>query len=268
MKRLKLVLMVSILSLLLISGAANAQRALIILGDTYVEPEAEFVKTAIASVGYDSDIVKINSNTGNRGWADAIDARTIDFTKYAFVYFTWNGPGHDNAYFMKGTEDAFRKWVENGGIVWMDAFDDNFKDENGNQVGLWMPIDKYPAKVVNTADSDIEVTQAGKDTGLFTTPNAVDLSALTLDDNFAELAPEYVVLANRTDGAGAAAIQLKYGKGYYIGMCIDTRDAARLAAAQPMIENALVYVSKLLLLSAAAVNPSSGLPTTWGEIKR
>jgi len=169
---------------------------------------------------------------------------------------------------MKGTENAIRGSVEKGGIVWMDAFDDNFKDDNGNQVGLWMPIDKYPAKVVNTADSDIEVTDAGKATGLFTTPNAVDLAALTLDDNFTELAPEYVVLANRKDGNGAAAIQLAYGKGYYVGMCIDTRDAARLAAAKPMIENVLFYLAKLVAASATPVSSHDKLPALWGSIKK
>ncbi len=267
MKKLLMFSLMFALLVLLCSEGVNAQRALILVGDTYVEPEAELVKTIIASAGYESDIVKINSNPGNRGWADAIDPATIDFTKYALIYFTWNGPGHDSAYFMKGTEQAIRKWVENGGIVWMDAFDDNFKDDNGNQVGLWFPIDKYPAKVLNTADSSIEVTEAGKKTGIFTTPNNVDLEALVLDDNFAEQSPEYVVLANRTDGNGIAAFQIQYGKGYYIGMCIDTRDAARLTASTPMIQNALTYILNLVTLSASPVNPQKSLSATWGEIK-
>lgn len=255
------------LLVLLCSQVANAQRALIIVGDTYAEPEAELVKATIASVGYESDIVKVNPNPNNRGWADAIDPATINFTKYVLIYFTWNAPGHDGAYFMKGTEQAIRKLIENGGVVWMDAFDDNFKDENGNQVGLWFPIDKYPAKILNTADSSIEVTDEGKKTGIFTFPNNVDLEALILDDNFAEQSPEYVVLAKRTDGNGMAAFQLQYGKGYYLGMCIDTRDAARLASATPMIQNALVYITKLLALSASPVNSQKSLSITWGEVK-
>ncbi len=267
MKNLSVFSLVLALLALLCSEGVNAQRALILVGDTYVEPEAELVKATIASVGYESDIVKINSNPANRGWADATDPATIDFTKYALIYFTWNGPGHDGAYFMKGTEQAIRKLVENGGIVWMDAFDDNFKDENGNQVGLWFPIDKYPAKILNTADSSIEVTEEGKKTGIFAFPNNVDLEALVLDDNFAEQSPEYAVLATRKDGNGVAAFQLQYGKGYYLGMCIDTRDAARLTAATPMIQNALMYIAKLLALSASPVNPQKSLSITWGEVK-
>jgi hypothetical protein len=268
MKKFIVLSLVFILVTLLCSNFAIAQKALILVGDTYVEPEAGLVKVTIATKGFDSDIVKINSDPNNRGWADATDPTTIDFSKYALAYFTWNAPGHDLAYFMKGTEQAFRKWVENGGIVWLDAFDDNFIDENGNQAGLWFPIDQYPAKVINTADSDVEVTQAGKDIELFSYPNVVDLTALTLDDNFTEMAPEYVVLATRTDGNGAAAFQLKYGKGYYVGMCIDTRDAARLAAAAPLIQNALVYATKLLLLSASPVTSQKSLSVTWSEIKK
>lgn len=267
MKNLIVFSIVFALLVLLCSEGVNAQKALILVGDTYAEAEAELVKLTIASVGYDSDIVKINPNPGNRGWADATDPATINFTKYALIYFTWNGPGHDGAYFMKGTEQVIRKWVESGGIVWMDAFDDNFKDENGNQVGLWFPIDKYPAKILNTADSSIEITEEGKKTGIFTTPNNVDLEALVLDDNFAEQSPEYVVLATRKDGNGIAAFQLQYGKGYYLGMCIDTRDAARLTAATPMIQNALTYIAKLLFLSASPVNSQKSLSIKWGEIK-
>jgi hypothetical protein len=266
MKRLTFALIALVLGLSL-SGPANAQKALILGGDNYTDAEAALVKETISAVGLDADIVNINSDVDNRGWADAVDASTIDFSQYALVYFTWNGPGHDEAYFIKGAEDALKSWVENGGVVWMDAFDDNYTDEQGNQVGLWMPVDQYPVTIANTGDSDIEVTPEGTATGIFTTPNAVDLAALTLDDNFTNLAPQYVVLANRTDGNGAAAIQLAYGKGYYVGMCIDTRDAARLEAAKPMIENALFYLAKLVAMASAPVNPHHSLSTTLGSIK-
>lgn len=267
MKNLFMLSVIFVLLVFLCSEVVNAQRALILVGDTYAEAEAELVKATIASVGYESDIVRINPDPANRGWANATDPATINFAKYMLVYITWNGPGHDGAYFMKGSEQAIRKLVENGGIVWMVAFDDNFKDENGNQVGLWFPIDRYPAKILNTADSSIEVTEEGKKTGIFTFPNNVDLEALVLDDNFAEQSPEYVVLATRKDGNGIAAFQLKYGKGYYLGMCIDTRDAARLTAATPMIQNALMYIAKLIALSASPVDSQKSLSATWGEIK-
>lgn len=224
-------------------------------------------KRLLKSKGLKADIVKINPKVDSRGWADAVDPSTIDFSQYVGAYFTWNAPGHDGNYFMKGAEEAFRKWVQSGGIVWMDAFDDNYKDDNGNQIGLWMPIDKYPAKVLNTADSDIEVTPAGIALGIFSNPNVVDLAAITLDDNFADLSPEYEILATRKDGNGVAAFQLKYGKGYYIGMCIDTRDQARLEAAKPLIINALLYMLQLWTLSASPVNPLNSLPTKWGDMK-
>ena len=269
MRKVIFYLFTQILLLLLICGIVNAQTGLVILGDTYTEAEGELVKATIIAAGYKCDVVKINADVNNRGWADGISASTIDFTKYALVYFAWNAPGHDGAYFMKGAEANFRKWVENGGIVIMDAFDDNFKDDQGNQVGLWFPIDKYPAKILNTADSDVEVTQAGKDLGIFDAPNKVDLNALVLDDNFAETNdPAYEILGTRKDGNGAFAFQLKYGKGYYIYTCVDTRDATRLASAKPLIENLLTYAAKLLVLGASSVDSHNCITTKWGEIKR
>lgn len=257
-----------VLGMLLVSSIANAQRGLVILGDTYTEAEGELIKATIVGAGYQCDIAKINTNVNNRGWADGISAAKIDFSKYALVYFAWNAPGHDGEYFMKGAETAFRKWVENGGIVIMDAFDDNFKDDQGNQVGLWFPIDKYPAKIVNTADSDVEVTDAGKKLGIFDTPNKVDLNALVLDDNFADIkAPECEILGNRKDGNGVFAFQLKYGKGYYIYTCIDVRDTPRLTAAKPLIENLLTYALKLIVMGASSVDSHKALATAWGILK-
>lgn len=267
MKKIMTFIMVVTL-VLLFSSLAIGQKALILVGDNYSEAEAELAKATIASAGFAADIVKVNPDPANRGFADAVDVTKINYSQYDLFYFTWNAPGHDGKYFLKGAEDAIRSRVENGGVVWMSAFDDNFKDESGNQAGLWFPIDKFPAKIINTADSDIEVTAEGKATGMFNTPNAADLAALILDDNFAELAPGYVVLANRTDGQGPAAIQLPYGKGYYVGMCIDTRDAARLTASKPLIENALFYLAKLIALGASPVNSKDKLAVTWGSIKK
>lgn len=259
------------------AGLASAEyKVLILAGDNYTEGEIEFIKslTSIGDFTFSYDVVAINPDVGNRGWADAEDLSQLSraeiegaLAQADIVYFTWNGPGHDKGYFMKGAEEPFREWVKNGGVVWMDAFDDNFTDEQGNQIGLWFPVDEYPAKIANTADSDVEITPEGEASGLFSKPNAVDVNALTLDDNFTDLAPGYVVLANRTDGKGAAAIQLAYGSGYYVSMCIDVRNADRLETAKPMIENALYYLA-VLKSSAAAVDPADKLSTTWGDIKR
>ena len=278
MKRCILVLALAVFFAL--AGLASAEyKVLVIASDNYVESggEIDYI-TSLTQIGeytFSYDVLKINTDEGNRGWADATDLSTLSeaeinetLSKTDIIYFTWNGPGHDEGYFMKGTENAVREWVKNGGVIWMDAFDDNFTDDQGNQIGLWFPIDEFPAQIANTADSDVEITPEGEASGLFSEPNKVDVNAITLDDNFAGDLSGYKILANRVDGNGAAAIQLPYGSGYYVGMCIDTRDAGKLEPAKPLIENALYYCAALKASAVTAVDPNDKLSTTWGEIKR
>ena len=94
---------------------------------------------------------------------------------YQIIWLIWNGPGHDESYFFEGVEGDFLNWVENGGFICMSAFDDNFTDADGNQIGGWMPIDQHPATVSNTGDSELTVTPEGEATGIF---DGVDLSGL------------------------------------------------------------------------------------------
>lgn len=182
------------------------------------------------------------------------------------VWMPWNAPGHDGLYFMDGSETAFKDWVKAGGAVWISGFDDNYKDAAGKQVGGWMPIDESPVTVLNTADSDIALTPDGEKSSLFTTPNKVDLNALTLDDNFADLDSKWVVLGKRADNNQPAICYLPYGKGVYLEACIDTRDDARTAAAKPLMENALVFLAAMLG-TPTAVEPSGKLATSWGVVK-
>lgn len=122
------------------------------------------------------------------------------------VWFPWNGPGHDGNYFMGGAEEAFRNWVAEGHAVWISAFDDNYTDQNGKQIGGWFPIDEYPDVIVqNTGDAEVEITDEGKASGLFSEPNDIDTSALVLDDNWANLPDDFVVLAIRQDNNQPAA---------------------------------------------------------------
>jgi len=182
------------------------------------------------------------------------------------AWLAWNGPGHDGAYFMEGSEAAFRNWVKNGGAVWISAFDDNFKDPAGKQVGAWLPIDESPVTVQNTADADIILTPEGEKSTLFTKPNKVDLNALILDDNFADLDTKWVILGKRADNNQPAVCYLPYGKGIYLEACIDTRDDARTAAAKPLIENGLVFLADFIG-TPTAVEPSGKLATSWGSLK-
>lgn len=190
----------------------------------------------------------------------------LKFTDYDIIWLAWNGPGHDGDYFMNDVEEDTLKFVENGGVVYMSAFDDNYKDQKGRQIGGWMPIDKYPCLVMNTGDSDVIITPAGEKTTLFTVPNKLttaDLNALTLDDNLDPQSPEYLVLAMRTDNKAPAIAQLKYGKGAYVHCCIDARST--FPAATKLIENMLNYI--ITLGKGLSVDKQAKLSTTWANIK-
>jgi hypothetical protein len=194
---------------------------------------------------------------------EAVENGEVDFMQYDIIWFTWNGPGHDGDYFMEGAEEAIVEFVREGGGVWVSAFDDNYQDQNGRQIGGWMPLDEFPATIQNTGDSATEITPEGEASGLFDNPNKVDLDAATLDDNYAGVGDEWLVLATRTDNSQPAAFRLPYGKGSYVGVCIDARST--FPAAEPLLENALAYFARLKV--GMAVELAGKLAATWGRIK-
>jgi hypothetical protein len=183
------------------------------------------------------------------------------------VWMPWNAPGHDGNYFMGGAEEAFSKWVQEGGVVWISAFDDNYRDPNGKQIGSWMPIDKHPVVVMNTGDSNVTITPEGDKSGLFAKPNKVDMNAVVLDDNFSALDKDWAVLATRDDNKQPAVCSLVWGKGLYLEACIDTRDAGLAGAAKPLIENGLLYLANIVS-SGLAVEPSGKLTIPWAQLKQ
>jgi len=204
---------------------------------------------------------------GGKRPIDWVKDGKLKFTDYDIIWLAWNGPGHDGDYFMNDVEEDIIKFVENGGIVYMSAFDDNYKDKNGKQIGSWMPIDKFPCAVMNTADSDVEITPEGAKTTLFSVPNKItntDLNALVLDDNLDPQSDAYVTLATRTDNKKPAIVQLKYGKGAYISFCIDARST--FPAATKMVENMLNYIATLG--KGMSVDRVGKLSTTWASLKR
>ena len=70
------------------------------------------------------------------------------------------------------------------------------------------------------------------------------------------------ILATRDDNGEPAAIQLNYGAGAYIEVCVDARST--FPAAEPLFENILAYMASAVVTS---VEPSGKLSTTWGELK-
>ena len=229
--------------------------------------EAAFLTTVTSAGGHSFSYTSIGVNfPGNTHPVDGsvelgaeIAAGSINLSDYQIIWMTWNGPGHDGDYFLESAEAALLGFVSDGGVIVLTAFDDNFTDAAGNQVGGWMPIADHPATISNTGDSELTVTPEGDATGIF---DGVDLSGLTLDDNFANTDPAYVILATRDDNGEAAAFQLDYGSGSYLGVCIDARST--FPAAEPLVTNILAYLADEV---ATSVEPVGKMPTVWGNVK-
>lgn len=248
-------------------------KVLIFIGDSSAVIEATTLKS-FEKIGENTfNFTEVNIATGGtRPIAggvkpvDEVKKGNLKFSDYNIIWFAWNGPGHDGDYFLDGVEEDLLKFVENGGIIYISAFDDNYRDKKGNQIGTWMPIEKYPCAVMNTGDSDVEITPEGEKTSLFSKPNKLtnkELNALTLDDNFDPQSNEYITLALRTDNKKPAIVQLNYGKGAYINCCIDARST--FPAANPLIENMLNYMASLS--KKLAVDYKGKFPLLWGKIK-
>jgi hypothetical protein len=255
---------------------ADEYKVLIILGDSSGQAESTVIKS-FDKIGENTfKFTELNIATGaTRPIAGAVKAADevkngkLNFSDYKIIWFTWNTPGHDSEYFLEGVEANLLKFVEGGGVIFISAFDDNFKDKNGNQIGTWMPIDKYPCTVQNTADTDVEITPEGEKSLLLNVPNKLvnaDLNAITMDDNFAPAAKEYIVLATRVDNKQPAIVQLNYGKGAYVGCCYDARTS--FPAATKLVQNALNYLASLgKTPTTTAVNPMTKISSVWGGLK-
>ncbi|MBD3182126.1 hypothetical protein GF312_07535 [Candidatus Poribacteria bacterium] len=264
-------LLISVFIILIVSGLAFSEdfNVLVILGDQSAQAEAAVVESFDTVEGNNFNFTELNIATGGtRPIAGGVipAEEEINWSEYQMIWFAWNGPGHDGDYFMEGTEEDLVSFVENGGVIYFSAFDDNYRDPEGNQIGGWLPIDEFPCGVDNTGDANAEITPEGEATVLFSVPNKIDdadLSALVLDDNLAPAADEYVVLATRTDNNQPAAVMLPYGKGAYVHVCIDARST--FPAATDLVENLLNYMANLTV--PMAVEPNMKLYTIWGNIK-
>ncbi|MBD3182127.1 hypothetical protein GF312_07540 [Candidatus Poribacteria bacterium] len=251
-----------------VSMAANLN-VLIVLGDSSAVAEADVVES-YAEIGGDTfTFERLNVAAGGTRpiegalvMADEISNGSLDLNDYDIMWLTWNAPGHDGDYFFAGAEEAILSFVEGGGMVYIAAFDDNFTDADGNQIGGWMPIADHPATVSNTGDSELTVTPEGEATGIF---DGVDTSGLVLDDNYANTDDAYAILAIRDDNGEPAAVMLPYGNGLYIEVCLDARST--FPAAEPLVGNVLSYMASLAAESPTAVEPEHKLSITWGDIK-
>jgi hypothetical protein len=90
---------------------------------------------------------------------------------------------------------------------------------------------------------DATPTAAGIASGLFSTPNTVDLDDLFLDDFWVNLDASWTILATRDDSGEAAVEYLPWGDGVYLHVCMNSWSAAAISAALPLMENGLTFLT-------------------------
>ena len=193
------------------------------------------------------DVIKVNPNSDN--WGDPYNAERLserDLSFYDIIWFTWSAIGHGGEYFIADAEILIKDFVKRGGIVWASAMD-NSNTPEGKWRGGWLPIDRYPIDVRDSRDINVNITEEGNKTGIFTWPHKVDPNALVTDDHWVPRNRRhgYKILATRQDNEEPVGIQLRWGDGYYVALAIDTRDAVRSAQSKTFIENALCYLASL-----------------------
>ncbi len=228
-------------------------RVLVVVGDNRSgEPAILESLTKIEGLEFQFTTVHINDNPDNRGDANnAVKLSSIVLSDYDIIWFTWNAPGHDGAYFLEDADRAVRDFVHKGGIVWASAMDNNVTPPDGVHTtepqwrGDWMPVNRHPVRVINSKDSNVRVTDDGQKTGLFTWPHSVNVDTLVTDDHWVTNDASYRKLAIREDNSDAVSLQLQWGDGYYVTFAVDTRDSHRTTMARPLIENALCYLANL-----------------------
>lgn len=177
--------------------------------------------------------------------------------QYDVIWLGWNCTSDDGAYSRDNDADLITAYVKAGGILVTSASDNNgWKSD-------WLPA---AVTVLDTGDYDLDITEEGK--GLFSKPNNIKPADPVMDERYSAIDKKWTVLAWGVGMKGneAGAIQIASGKGLYLLVSIDTRNAGNTQVALPLMENmlnyALTYVGSL-----KSVGFGGKLVTIWASIK-
>jgi hypothetical protein len=116
-------------------------------------------------------------------------------------------------------------------------------------------------RVVKSKDTGILITSYGNTSGLFSTPNRINVDTIATDHHWVTADKAYQRFAIRRDNNDAVGLQLRWGAGFYVSFAVDTRDAARSEIARPLLQNALNYVASLAKLRGEYVS----FQLKWGK---
>lgn len=250
MKRLLLLIFSPFLFIMLFSLAVHAEEWNVLVVDAAAEPGQSFKSLS-------DNVQEVIGNKVNYTQTVSTALKDENLADYDVVWLGWNCSSDDGGYFRDKDADLIAAYVEAGGCLVTVATDDSGWRSD------WLPA---AFTVLNTGDYGLEVTEEGEK--LFNEPNEVNTDALIMDERYASIDKEYTVLAwgQGMEDSEAGALQITLGKGLYLMVSLDNRNAGNTQSNLALMENMLNYAIAFTK-EAKAVELQGKFTKTWGEIK-
>ncbi len=244
----KLILFLSITTLCSLAVYAGAWEVLVV--DAAAEPGLEFQHLS-------GNVKEVQGEGVNYSQVVTTGLEKEISEKYDVIWLGWNCTSDDGAYQRASDANAIADFVEAGGVLVTSATDNNgWKSD-------WLPA---ALTVLDTGDYDLEITDEGQ--RLFSEPNDVGPGDPIMDERYSAIDEAWTILGwgAGMEGSEAGAMQIALGKGLYLLVSIDTRNAGNTQLALPLMENMLNYAISYVKENMA-VEAAGKLSTTWAGIK-
>lgn len=244
----KLVLFLSLTALGSLAVCAGAWEVLVV--DAAAEPGLEFQQLS-------NNVKEVQGEGVNYAQIVTTGLEKEISQKYDVIWFGWNCTSDDGAYQRASDANAIADYVEAGGILVASATDNNGWSSD------WLPA---AVTVLDTGDYDLEITDEGQK--LFSEPNDVGPGDPIMDERYSAIDDAWTILGwgAGMEGSEAGAMQIALGKGLYLMVSIDTRNAGNTQLALPLMENMLNYAISHIQENMA-VEATGKLATTWASVK-
>jgi hypothetical protein len=244
----KLILFLSLTALGSLAVCAGAWEVLVV--DAAAEPGLEFQQLS-------NNVKVVQGEEVNYAQVVTTGLEKEISEKYDVIWLGWNCTSDDGAYQRAGDANAIADYVESGGVLVTSATD------NAGWNSDWLPA---AVTVLDTGDYDLEITDEGQK--LFSEPNDVGPGDPVMDERYSAIDEAWTILGwgAGMEGSEAGAMQIALGKGLYLMVSIDTRNAGNTQLALPLMENMLNYAISYIQENVA-VEATGKLAATWASIK-
>jgi hypothetical protein len=219
-------LLLSLVALLSLTVQAEAWEVLVV--DAAAEPGLEFQFLS-------DNVKKVEGKQVNYTQIVTSDLEKKISENYDVVWLGWNCSSDDGGYFREKDGEAIVAYVKAGGVLVTSATDNNGWRSD------WLPA---AVTVLDTGDYDLEITNEGKE--LFSKPNDVKPADPVMDERYSAIDKAWTILAWGVGmkGSEAGAIQIAHGKGLYLLVSIDTRNAGNTQSALRLDACLMHHVSR------------------------